>query len=452
MHLLEIKIFFFSALFLFFLGRFSPLNKWIVSARKWPFLTLVFILLFVSLFLSGGEASGLSVDTLDNSRFLKIGLLIGLAGISWCEIVLRGVHLKENGLGLAVMLLFSIVAMISSIYSSNKLLSFWKGFEVFASILVFLFFSSYIQKLEDIENFLNILWLILFFLVITALVGGVLDPHHAFVKQKYGVGAQAFEYWGIFPRLNPNSLAQLGTIVGGVGLVTARYSKRHKDAVCALAIASFGLIALILSHSRTSLFSFLIVTIFIFFCGRRKISSFILFVFSLVIITTFGGGKLITEYVMRGQSSELFFSMSGRTYFWDYVWHAIKVSPIFGHGYYAGHRQLNLGRIQLECSSVDNTYLEVLVDLGVVGLTILLTALITVAWSLYKYRPSVIEKELRSMWDSIWLLLLVLIFPIFIRSLTGPTFQVHHFNLFLFLILIICSAKVVRIFYLKKCL
>lgn len=61
--------------------------------------------------------------------------------------------------------------------------------------------------------------------------------------------------------------------------------------------------------------------------------------------------------------------MSGRMFFWDTLSPTIYDNFLLGHGFYAGHRLL------LGVSSVDNTYIEVMFDLGFVGLFIFILAL-----------------------------------------------------------------------------
>jgi O-antigen ligase len=75
---------------------------------------------------------------------------------------------------------------------------------------------------------------------------------------------------------------------------------------------------------------------------------------------------MVVEFIYRGQNKIAFLSLSGRTEFWPIVWNEINKSPFVGHGYYAAQR------IGLGVSSVDNTYLEGNMGVGIIGLFILL--------------------------------------------------------------------------------
>jgi uncharacterized membrane protein len=164
---------------------------------------------------------------------------------------------------------YSLFAMSSYFYSVKPLLSLWKGFEVFAAISVFMFIQSLISRLEDVKHFLNILSLIVLFLVVTALVGGLYVPSQAFVRQLGGVGGRfAFEYWGVFPSIHPNTLAQYGAIVAVMGGIHILYSKHVTRRLPGLIVASAGIMALLLAHSRTSMIGLIAAMSAVFVIGK----------------------------------------------------------------------------------------------------------------------------------------------------------------------------------------
>ena len=337
---------------------------------------------------------------------------------------------------------FSLLGMISYVYSSHPLLRLWKGFEVFAAASVFLAIASCIETLEDVDHAMNILWFILLFLIITALIGGALQPSLAFVRQVFGQGSQAYEYWGIFPRINPNSLTQFGAMVGTGGLIALLYARNIIAIFTSTFVLALGGITIYLGHSRTSLLGFLIVAISTLWFGKRRLLGFVVMLVGSIIATV--AYTYLQEYVLRGQSKAVLLSMSGRTEFWPQVWEAFMESPIIGHGYYAGHRALTLTGLAT-VSSVDNTYLEVLVDLGTLGLAILLMALTFSCLSLYSCRPYVTDPKTAEYWRPTWLLMIGCLMLVGIRSFTGPTFQVLHPNLLIFLAISVCGASASRI-------
>ncbi|SLM49619.1 membrane protein of unknown function [Nitrospira japonica] len=439
--LINIAIFAISFVMVGSLAVFHPVNEWVCSVKRLPVVSLLLIGLFTSVLLTAQSQATLSVDAIDESRVIRICLLIVLCLVSWVIFSVRGFPFSRCCAALTMMFFFSLFAMSSYIYSVNPLLSLWKGFEVFAAASVFLAIAVSLNTFDDIDGALQVLWLILLFLVLTALVGGVLQPKLAFVRQTFGRGSQAYEYWGQFPRINPNSLTQFGAMVGVGGLVAFLYG-RGIGVLSSLCLLGLGALTIYLGHSRTSLLGFLLAAVAIFWFGKKRVLG--LMMISAAGLVALAAYTYVEAYVLRGQSKAVFVSMSGRTEFWPEIWRAFTTSPLVGHGYYAGHRSLSIDALA-NVSSVDNTYLEVLVDLGVIGLGLLMAALICSCFSLYACRPSILGHQDSQWWRPTWLLLMSALLLLGIRSLTGPTFQVLHPNLLIFLAITVCAATAKRI-------
>ena len=96
------------------------------------------------------------------------------------------------------------------------------------------------------------------------------------------------------------------------------------------------------------------------------------------------------------------------------VWSAFIESPIFGHGFYSQ-------RVIFGVASVDNTYLQVLIGLGITGIVAIFTPVIITAYKLIKTRPTrgTPHKE-----TTLWFQLTSLYILILMRSLTGPHFRI----------------------------
>jgi O-antigen ligase len=201
---------------------------------------------------------------------------------------------------------------------------------------------------------------------------------------------------------------------------------------------------MLMAHSRTSIIGFVVSAVFLFAFGQKKMLGFgIAMIGSVIILAIPQFYKYAESYIVRGQTKDAFVTLSGRMNFWPDVMEAFWLSPAVGHGYYAGHRDLVVdGRKLLEYSSVDNTYLEVLVDLGILGLIIMSAAVISVGLKWIAASPGRQYKSIRGKWKPYWILLTGFFLIVFIRSLTGPTFQVYHPNLMLFLLLALCLHKV----------
>ena len=444
MSFLQIEIFALTLLSLGVFALFDPVRSWVLVVRRHPGISILIIMAFLGLFLTPDPTVVRGVSDIDRYRFLRIVLMTVLATVVWMLIMMRGFRVNKPGAGIWWMLLFSIIGMASYFYSVNPLLSLWKGFEMFAIGLLFLYVSSQVRDLNGVKNVLDIFSLIILFLVLSALVGALLAPGEALQIQRGGIGgAQAYAYVGVFPPLTPNTLAQIGAIIGIIGVVSLLYRSERHNRFAIIGLLVVGLFAMLMAHSRTSILGFILAILFMFAFGRRMLLGIALFVIlGAVVIAIPKFYSYGEQYIVRGQTHDAFVTLSGRTNFWPNVLEAFWLSPVVGHGYYSGHRDLVVnGKKLLEYSSVDNTYLEVLVDLGVVGITILLSALVSVVRDLWIVRPSKVNKEYQLEWRPIWVTLSALLIILFIRSLTGPTFQVYHPNLILFLLLALCFHK-----------
>ncbi len=441
--LLNLEIVLISAGLIGGLALFSPVRGWIGSMKRLPMVAVLLIGLFTSVLLTAQNQATFSVNAIDESRFIRIGLLSSLCALSWLIFAVHGFPFARCGSALMMTFVFSLCAMSSFLYSSNPLLSLWKGFEVFAAASVFLAIASCLDELDDIDDALQVVWLILLFLLLTALVGGILQPRLAFVRQILGHGSQAYEYWGLFPRINPNSLTQFGAMVGMSGLIAFLYARGLVTALTSACVLFLGLITIYLGHSRTSLLGFVLAALTVFWFGKKRLVGLVIGAGTAIVgLVAYAS---LQAYVFRGQSKAVFMSLSGRLSFWPQVWKAFTESPVVGHGYYAGHRALTINELTL-VSSVDNTYLEVLVDLGVIGCLILLCALLCACATVYACRPVVLDRDTADRWRPTWLLMLGALLLLGIRSLTGPTFQVLHPNLLIFLAIAVCSASARRLF------
>lgn len=76
----------------------------------------------------------------------------------------------------------------------------------------------------------------------------------------------------------------------------------------------------------------------------------------------------LVDFVLRGQEAENLSTLTGRTTIWDLALVAWEHSPILGYGYYAGHRLAlpTMFPLFANYSNIDNTWLETLVNGGIV--------------------------------------------------------------------------------------
>jgi O-antigen ligase len=123
---------------------------------------------------------------------------------------------------------------------------------------------------------------------------------------------------------------------------------------------------LILAQSRTSLVGFFVaVAVQLLFARRFRLLALAAVVATLVVAS--GDIANIAErFFVRGQSQELFSSLSGRTLAWRAAWEAFQESPILGHGFAAAARAEILGATG--ASTLHGAVFDVLVGVGLLGM------------------------------------------------------------------------------------
>ena len=98
--------------------------------------------------------------------------------------------------------------------------------------------------------------------------------------------------------------------------------------------------------------------------------------FALLLFT--GIADTFWEFFQRGQDRKYFVTLSGRTDLWALGWEVFKDSPLVGYGAYAGARFGVLSQVGSvgSWSTILNTWLEVLLGVGIIGGILIVAAYI----------------------------------------------------------------------------
>ena len=412
---------------LFLLFRLTVLQSIWSSCKSHPYIFTAVGLVFITLtWPSGVQTAFDRGDDLGLNRTVRVvvfgGLFLGMA-----YVVLRQSSLPKRS-ALYLFIGYVFFCTLSAVYSPNPFESIWKSFELLVLALIGLLVHFQVKKRSMRPQ--AVLDLITFFLVlatVNALVGIVLYPDAALAFGREGPSATAQSLGGIFPKVNANSLGQYGAMLVVVAFVRAFILREIRTGWILLLCVCLA--SLLLAYSRTSIIA-CAVTIFTLglFNGSSRVAL-------VVTVGCLGGvvyAPQLFEYMARGQDEYVFASLSGRTYMWATGYEAFLQRPFFGHGFYSGHKALDID-IGQELSSLDSTYIDALVDVGLLGSAFLFG---------FVFRCLAIAKDgllLGRVQDRAWnSIFFGFISIMFIRSLTGPSFQALHLNL-LFLLLMVAA-------------
>jgi O-antigen ligase len=128
---------------------------------------------------------------------------------------------------------------------------------------------------------------------------------------------------------------------------------------------------IILTRTRSALLVGLIVILLALAArARRRPLSTVAITAALVLAAVLVVPAVLPEvhsFIQRGQTAQGIDTLSGRTVVWNHAWHVWQDNKVFGLGYYTGHR-LGIEGLSETQSNIDNTWLETLVDVGLIGL------------------------------------------------------------------------------------
>ncbi len=228
-------------------------------------------------------------------------------------------------------------------------------------------------------------------------IGLYVDPDH-FYRLTHG---GAVSRLGGFI-INPNELGML--LVAGIACFLPLIQKDGKIRVSILLYIGFLTHLLLLTGSRSSFIGLVMVLVVYALTGQNKLQRTIVFGSALALVPLAGW----SFFVKQDQISELF-TLTGRLPFWhDLLTYNFPQEPWLGYGYMRIDYADKFESINAYAGAMThNTFLQVLLGLGLVGLLLVLVQLSVFLWTLRR----VADRQTRRI---AWLLLI----PLIVNSFT----------------------------------
>ena len=418
-------------------------REWWRAIRRYPFEAFLLLALFIGIFFLGGVRTQ-GDELVDTTRIARIVLYISLSGLALLNFLLKRISPAAINNAVIFMLVYGLAAMATSIYSVYPALTLWKGFEVVTQVLIAAVIATRIKSIEDANRIFGLVWFILTFIIASLLWGALLYPDEAFRPFLDNTGHVASEdvfgsgLRGVFPKMHLNSVTQIGSILSAVAVSYLAALPPGGKRLPAMSLLIASLIVMLLGHSRTSIFAFTLTLLVIaLYVNKRSLRLVVTgSAVTLGVLSAVSG--VITTYLLRGQTTEQFTSLTGRLPFWETILDSIMDSPIIGKGFYATTRVL------YGLPGVDNTYLNVMLGGGILLLAIFIVPIIIIAWHIYISRPTHVPAGRSDAYRMLWMQTAGLFIILLIRSSSGPSFDANHFNLILFLVCSIGAATLAR--------
>lgn len=221
--------------------------------------------------------------------------------------------------------------------------------------------------------------------------------------------------------INPNELGML--LVVGIACFLPLTVKEGKIRISILLYTGFLIHLLLLTGSRSSFIGLVLVLVVYALTGKNKIQRSLIFGSALALVPLAGW----SFFVKQDQLSELF-TLTGRLPFWhDLLTYNFPQEPWLGYGYMRIDYADKFESINAYAGAMThNTFLQVLLGLGLTGLLLVFLQLSIFIWTLSRVADAAIRR-----------ITLLILIPLLINSLTEfGIFGETNFGILFYLFLI----------------
>ena len=345
------------------LSRFRAIRK---QFAWWHWLWL---LLFLSAFqFRMRDTQDIAESAVDGGALYRICLVAIAALVLGVRFLLKRTAvaraLFQGFIGLvAVYVLFCIFSTIWSVYPAWTL---YRSLEYLADVGMIAAIMTTLGSVENYKRALDWTWTLDGILLASFWLGALLWPADAFQPSN---GLIHVQLEGVFPQVASNGVGHAAAILSLVSLSRLLRKQPCNRGTCfyaVLFIVSLG--TMILAQTRSAIGGFLCGVVLLLYFSKRLGSIAFLLLAIILLVSWTAAGSIAEEYLRRGQDPELISSLSGRTDWWEFGWHEFVKSPLIGMGAYTARFTVLARMGFLETSSTHNTYLEILLGVGALGL------------------------------------------------------------------------------------
>jgi O-antigen ligase len=370
--------------------------------------------------------------------FLGLGVVATSIIAARYQFVFVG-HLITGVVG--IFFLLTVWSFVTASWSVSTAVTIYKSFEFFA---VFFLVASALSMLfarrssRDYESRLLLTkaifdwyWVLIFALLLSVYLGILIWPASAFASS---IGSLSIQLQGVFPQVAPNGVGDFAAVIGtvvaarllcGPKMASAGWGLTRSSRLLYALVFGFCVVTMILAQSRSPILGFLLAMIVVSIAAHRyRIFLLATIILCALFFSDYGGANEVTyDYLKRGQDEGNIQSLSGRTDYWAAAFEATAKQPLGGYGAYAGGRYVLEQTNNTGVSSLHNTYMELLVGTGVVGLSILVAGLLTLLYWLFKLRS---RAALHPVSWSLWVESLGVLTVLLLRSMFSVPFIWSH--------------------------
>jgi len=337
------------------------------------------------------------VGAMDGSAFHQVICTAGAAALV-C-LLLISMRKASRALQRPVVLLllaYGAIAMLSTTYSPAPALTAFKASLLLVDAALLLIALTMLGDRGEAMALLDSCYFVAYLFSAGALLGAILAPDFAFLQQYGALSEKRLQ--GLLPAMHPNEIGALAAISAIVGFVRTFGSipgTRRRSYWAAQLVV--GLTVVFLAQARTSLIGLVLgaglaaLTIprLRRYVGMAAVAAVVAAVFSVVHSGSVdwheGPMKVITAYFQRGEELSNLSDVEdfhGRLDDWRAGLRMIEDSPVVGHGYDAGVRELGHS-YGVSAPHMHNAHLQVLVNTGIAGYLPWVCLVLLASWTTF---------------------------------------------------------------------
>jgi len=397
---------------------------------------MLFIFLWIVLAIRLSSYMTFFPDSITLTRIFKIALRFGMTGL--CIFFLfrfriyhptKQIHFLMI-LPLGFYLGYLFLGLLSVFWTTNLTYTMLQWAMTFENFVFAWFFYKCVLFYDEAYRphgpSMPILLVISIFIIAIVFIYGYFFDPDTYHRQTHG--GEVSRLGGYI--INPNELGML--MVVGVTCIAYEWLKNGFKVMTLIAFALCTLV-LLLTQSRSSLGSYLLV------CGFFVLrSQYYWLKIGSIALGVIVGPILLNTIILKQGDVEEVMSMTGRLPFWsDLLTYGFPESPIIGYGFMSISQNIFSDKFDsihsYAAAMTHNTFIQVLINLGLVGATI---CLLQMAFTFYAIGSSS-NKDLK--WVSA-----VMLIPLLINSFTefGIFGETNHGILFYVFIILFFTIRV----------
>lgn len=365
-----------------FTQAFGKAAAFLASLTWWH---ILWLLVFVSgLVFRDRDLHAVEAEPVDAWAIFRIGLTCTIAIILVVRLALRQTPWLEHlhrGL-IAVLGVYCLVCLGSSLWSIYPAWTLYKSLELLVDVAVLAAFVATARSVEVYKMLLDWTWLLEGLLLASVWLGLLFWSQEALVPSE---GVLGVSLSGVIPNVNPNSVSELGAIIGVIAFFRL-FVRRGKGSHWAWYsfLLAVGVLTMCLAQGRSAILGFAVgIVLVLLFSGRVGVSLSL--ASASVVLFSFGGvWDTFLGFMRRGQTEGQLYNLSDRVNWWSMAWPKILEHPLTGYGAFAGARFLVLAGNRIDAGGIHSDWVETLVGTGVLGFLPALLALLATWWQLVK--------------------------------------------------------------------